>query len=175
MKFGQNPCTIVQGLWPKFGATLKIRKKSKLDQNQFKLSTQHKYMYMHQIKLLKWRILSFSFLAKFGQNPCTIVQGLWPGFGATLKIRKKSKLDQNQFKLSTQHKYMYMHQIKLLKWRILSFSFLAKFGQNPCTIVQGLWPGFGATLKIRKKSKLDQNQFKLSTQHKYMYMHQIKL
>ena len=46
-------------IWPKtmyyllsdFGATLKIRKKSKFDRNQLKLATQHKYMYMHQIKL----------------------------------------------------------------------------------------------------------------------------
>ena len=28
---------------------------------------------------------------------------------ATLKIRKKSNFDRNQLKLSTQHKYMYMH------------------------------------------------------------------
>ena len=47
---------------------------------------------------------------KFGQRPCTIVQGLLPDFGATLKIiRKKSNFDQNQLKLSTQHKYMYMY------------------------------------------------------------------
>ena len=52
-------------------------------------------------------------LAKFGPRPCTIVQGLLPDFGANLKIRKKSKFDQNQLKLSTHHKYMYMHQIKL--------------------------------------------------------------
>ena len=39
-----------------------------------------------------------------------IVQGLWPNFRATLKIRKKSKFNRNQLKLSTQHKYMYMHQ-----------------------------------------------------------------
>ena len=42
-----------------------------------------------------------------------IVQGLWPDFGVTLKIHKKSKLDRNQLKLSTQHKYMYMHQKKI--------------------------------------------------------------
>ena len=42
-----------------------------------------------------------------------IVQGLWPNFGATLKIHKKSNFDWNQLKLSTQHKYMYMHQKKL--------------------------------------------------------------
>ena len=47
---------------------------------------------------------------KFGQSPCTIVQGLLPDFGATLKIHKKSNFDLNQLKLSTQHKYMYMHQ-----------------------------------------------------------------
>ena len=49
----------------------------------------------------------------FKERPCTIVQGLWPNFGATLKIHKKSNFDQNQFKLSTQHKYMYMYQKKL--------------------------------------------------------------
>ena len=70
-------------------------------------------MYMYQKKLLKWRILSFSFLTKFGPRPCTIVQGLWPDFGPTLKIRKKSNFVQNQLKLSTQHKYMYMYQKKL--------------------------------------------------------------
>ena len=41
------------------------------------------------------------------------VQGLWPDFGATLKIHKKFKFDWNQLKLSTQHKYMYMYQEKL--------------------------------------------------------------
>ena len=43
----------------------------------------------------------------------TIVQGLLPDFGVTLKICKKSNFDRNQFKLSTQHKYMYMYQKKL--------------------------------------------------------------
>ena len=42
-----------------------------------------------------------------------IVQGVWPDFGATLKICKKSNFDQNELKVSTQHKYMYMHQKKL--------------------------------------------------------------
>ena len=41
-----------------------------------------------------------SFLAIFDEIPCTIVQGLWPDFGATLKIHKKSNFDQNQLKLS---------------------------------------------------------------------------
>ena len=132
-------------------------------------------MYMYQEKLLKWRILLISFLAKFGQKPCTIVKGLLPDFGANLKIRKKSNFDRNQLKLSTQHKYMYMYQEKLLKWRILLISFLAKFGQKPCTIVKGLLPDFGANLKIRKKSNFDRNQLKLSTQHKYMYVYQEKL
>ena len=39
-----------------------------------------------------------------------IVQGLWPNFGATLKIHKKSNFDWNQLKTSTQHKNMYMNQ-----------------------------------------------------------------
>ena len=47
---------------------------------------------------------------KLGQRPCTIVQGLWPDFGATFKIHKKSNFDRNQLKVSTQHKDMYMHQ-----------------------------------------------------------------
>ena len=66
-------------------------------------------MYMYQEKIEKWRILYFSFLAKFDQNPCTIVQGLLSDFGVTLKIRKKSNFYRNQFKLSTQHKNMYMY------------------------------------------------------------------
>ena len=35
---------------------------------------------------------------KFDQSPCTIVQGLWPDFGASLKICMKSKFDLNQLK-----------------------------------------------------------------------------
>ena len=50
---------------------------------------------------------------KSGQRPCTIVQCLWLDFEATLKIRKKSNFDRNQFKLETQHKNMYMYQKKL--------------------------------------------------------------
>ena len=50
---------------------------------------------------------------KSGLRPCTIVQGPWPDFGATFKIDKKSNFDRNQLKLSTQHKYMYMHQEKI--------------------------------------------------------------
>ena len=56
---------------------------------------------------------SLPFLMKSGQRPCTIVQGFWPNFGATLKIHKKSNCDQNQLKISKQHKKMYMHQEKL--------------------------------------------------------------
>ena len=56
-----------------------------------------------------------SHLAIFGlrpctMRPCTIVQGVWPDFGATLKIHKKSKFDRNPFKIFTQHKNMYVHQ-----------------------------------------------------------------
>ena len=68
---------------------------------------------MDQKKLLKWRILSWPFLTKFGQRPCTIVQGLRPNFGATLKIYKKFNFDRNQLKVSKQHKNMYMDQKKL--------------------------------------------------------------
>ena len=47
---------------------------------------------------------------KFGQRHCTKVQGLLPDFGATLKIiSKKSNIDRNQIKLSTHHKYKYIH------------------------------------------------------------------
>ena len=42
-----------------------------------------------------------------------IVQGLWPNFGVTFKIHKKSNFDRNQLKISTQHKNMYMYQEKL--------------------------------------------------------------
>ena len=38
---------------------------------------------------------------------------LWPDFGATLKIRKKSSFYQNQLKVEKQHKDMYMYQKKL--------------------------------------------------------------
>ena len=54
-----------------------------------------------------------SLLANFDERPCTIVHGLWPDFRATFKIDKKSNFDRNQFKLSTQHKNMYMYQKKL--------------------------------------------------------------
>ena len=53
-----------------------------------------------------------SLLAIFGQIPCTIVHCLWPNFGATSKIHKKSNFDQNQLKLPTQHKNMYTYQKK---------------------------------------------------------------
>ena len=57
-----------------------------------------------------------SLLAIFDEiwpRPCTIVQGHLPDFGATLKIPKKSNFDENQLKLSTQYKYIYMYQEKL--------------------------------------------------------------
>ena len=50
---------------------------------------------------------------KFGPRPYTIVQGLLLDVWATLKIRKKSNYDQNQLKLYTPHKYMYMYQKKI--------------------------------------------------------------
>ena len=57
-----------------------------------------------------------SLLAIFGEMwpiTLTIVQGLWPNFGATLKFCKKFNFDRNQLKLAMQHKNMYMYQIKL--------------------------------------------------------------
>ena len=62
---------------------------------------------------------------KFGPRPCTIVQGLWPDFGATSKIRKKSKFDRNQLKLYEQHKYMYVSE-KIIK---MANSLLSIFGE----------------------------------------------
>ena len=50
---------------------------------------------------------------EIGQRPCTIVQGLWPNFGATLKMCKKSNFDQNQLKLDMQRKNIYTYQEKL--------------------------------------------------------------
>ena len=42
-----------------------------------------------------------------------IVQGRWPDFRATFKVRKKSNFDRNQLKLDKQHENMYMYQEKL--------------------------------------------------------------
>ena len=66
-------------------------------------------MYMHQKKLLKWRILSLPFLMKIGQEPCTIVQGVLSNFGVSFRIHKKSNFDRNQLKPSIQHKNMYIY------------------------------------------------------------------
>ena len=60
---------------------------------------------------------------KFGQNHCTIVQGLLPDFGVTLKIRKKSNFDRNGLKLETQHKYMYMYQENYKNGEFSTFRF----------------------------------------------------
>ena len=56
-----------------------------------------------------------SLQAIFGEIwPTTlIVQGLWPNFGATLKMCKKSNFDQNQLKLDMQRKNIYTYQEKL--------------------------------------------------------------
>ena len=81
-------------------------------------------------------------LVNFDENwPKTLYSSTGTFLG-TLKIHKKSNFDRNQLKNSTQHKDMHMYLKKLLKWRILSYSFLMKFGQSPCTIVQELWPIF---------------------------------
>ena len=74
---------------------------------------------------------------KFGLRPCTIVQGLWPDFGATLKIHKKSNFDRKQLKVSMQHKNMYMHQKKLQK---MENSLLAIFDEIwPKTLYYSTW------------------------------------
>ena len=63
-------------------------------------------MYKHQKNYKNDEFSPSHFLSKFGQTPCTIVQGLWPNFKPNLKIHKKSKFEQNQFQLkhSTQYK-----------------------------------------------------------------------
>ena len=50
-------------------------------------------------------------------------------FEAIFIIRKKSKFDWNQLKLSMQHKNMYMHQKKIIK---MEKSLLFSFGE--------IWP-----------------------------------
>ena len=50
-------------------------------------------------------------------------------FEAIFIIRKKSKFDWNQLKLSMQHKNMYMHQEKIIK---MEKSLLFSFGE--------IWP-----------------------------------
>ena len=54
--------------------------------------------------------LLFNFHEIWPKTMYYIVQGLWPDFGATLKICKKSNFDRNQLKPSIQHKHMYMYQ-----------------------------------------------------------------
>ena len=68
------------------------------------------YMYMHQKKNTKMENSLLMIFDEIWQKSRTIVLGFWPNFKATIKIHKKSNIDQNQLKLSTQHKYMYMHQ-----------------------------------------------------------------
>ena len=63
---------------------------------------------------------------------CTIVQGLWPDFGVTLKIHNKSNFDWNKFKLFTQHKNMFTHQKKNIK---MKNSLLAIFDEIPCCTI----------------------------------------
>ena len=112
-----------------FATTFKICKKFKFDWNPLKLVTQHKDMYMHQKNYKNTKFSPCHFWRKFGQSPCTIVQGLLLNFGATLKICKKSNCDRNYLKLSTQHKNMYMYQEKNIK---TEKSLVAIFGK--------IWP-----------------------------------
>ena len=81
MNFGRRPCTIVQGVWPEFGAILKIRKKSNFDWNQLKLSTQHKYMYVYQKKIIKRENSHLAIFDEFWRKTMYyIVQGVRPDF-----------------------------------------------------------------------------------------------
>ena len=57
---------------------------------QLFLATQHQYVSENVIKI--WGNFGAIFLKKPWAN---IVQGLWPDFGATLKIRKKSKCEES--------------------------------------------------------------------------------
>ena len=75
---------------------------------------------------------------KFSQRPCTIVQGLWSDFGATLKIHKKSNFDRNQLKLSTQYKFMYTYQC-----------FKAESAQHGVG-----WSGFGYLFLVTEKAQM---------------------
>ena len=100
----------------------------------------------------------------FDKIPCTIAHGLWPDFGATLKIHKKSNYDRNQLKLDKQHKNMYMHQKKIIK---MENSLGVTFDKIPCTIAHGLWPDFGATLKLSQ-------HICYYTEHVYMHMHYLQ-
>ena len=67
----------------------------------------HQYVSKNVIKI------GSEFGAIFQKKAWAIVQGICSNFGATFKIDKKSNFDWNQLKLSTQHKYMYMHQENL--------------------------------------------------------------
>ena len=70
-----------------------------------------------------------SLLAIFDEiRPMTLYYIL-PDFGATLNILKKFNFDLNQLKLSTQHKYMYMYQKKIIKMENSLLASLMKFGQ----------------------------------------------
>ena len=71
-------------------------------------------------------------------------------FEQLFKIHKKSNFDRNQFKLDTQHKYVYMYQKKYIK---MENSLVAIFDEMPCTIVHGLL----------SNSNFDQNQLIDST------------
>ena len=79
---------------------------------------------------------------KLSQRPCTIVQGLWPDFGATLKIHKKSNFDWNQLKLDKQHKNMYNVSENVIKMENSLLAIFDEIWPKPCTIVQGVWPDF---------------------------------
>ena len=83
-------------------------------------------------------------LAKFGQRPCTIVQGLLPDFGVTLKIRKKSNFDRNQLKLSTQ---LNMYQEKKIKMKNSLLFIFGKIWPTPLYYSTGTFTRFLSNFK----------------------------
>ena len=87
MKMKNSLLAIFAKIWPitlyystgtlvRFLATLKIHKKSNFDRNQLKLFTSHKTMYMYQKMYENEKFSPSHFLMKFGQLPCTLIQGL---------------------------------------------------------------------------------------------------
>ena len=74
---------------------------------------QNKNVYMYQkiiIKVVNSLLAIFEEIWLKTMYKKIIVQGILSKFSATLRIHKKSNFDQNQLKLSTQDKYMYMNQ-----------------------------------------------------------------
>ena len=99
MKFGQLPCTIVQGLWSDFGANLKIKKNPSL----IRISSNFLLHIKQCICIIKCMKMKNSIQAIFAKIwPITLYYstGTLVRFLETLKIHKKSNFDRNQLKVS---------------------------------------------------------------------------